>query len=211
MGIFNKLDDIWSNMSNIYVFIHSTLNNRGENIIFAPKAVSSALSCREPTANDGAALHALIQQCPPLDCNSMYCNLLQCTRFSQTSAVAEFDGQLLGAVTGFLDPAHQDTWFIWQIAVHKDARGHGLTHALIEHILQRSENAGIRFIETSITESNAPSWGVFEKLAQKFKAPISHEPLFERNHHFNGMHASETLVRIGPFSGVSTINKQVTK
>lgn len=187
------------------------LNIRGEKIIPAPKVVSSAMSCRKPTANDGAALHSLIQQCPPLDCNSMYCNLLQCTRFSQTSAVAELNGQLLGAVTGFLDPAHQDTWFIWQIAVHKDARGQGLSNTLIEHILKRSECSGIRYIETSITESNAPSWGVFEKLAQKLEASITHQPLFERNHHFNGKHASETLVRIGPFSRVTTTNKQVSQ
>jgi hypothetical protein len=45
---------------------------------------------REPGAADGPALHALVEQCPPLDPNSRYCNLLQITHFAGTAVVAEY-------------------------------------------------------------------------------------------------------------------------
>ena len=50
---------------------------------------STAFSLRRPVDTDGYALSQLIERCPPLDTNSVYCNLLQCTDFSATSIAAE--------------------------------------------------------------------------------------------------------------------------
>src|SRR3546814_16914023 len=41
-------------------------------------------SFRNPVAEDAQAIHDLIAACPPLDTNSLYCNLLQCTHFAET-------------------------------------------------------------------------------------------------------------------------------
>src|SRR3546814_14681168 len=42
-------------------------------------------SFRNPVAEDAQAIHDLIAACPPLDTNSLYCNLLQCTQFAERS------------------------------------------------------------------------------------------------------------------------------
>ncbi len=53
---------------------------------------------REPEAEDGADIWALVRDCKPLDENSMYCNLIQCDHFSDTCIVAELDDEI---VAGF--------------------------------------------------------------------------------------------------------------
>src|SRR3546814_9922998 len=53
-------------------------------------------SFRNPVAEDAQAIHDLIAACPPLDTNSLYCNLLQCTHFAETCVLAERDGEISG-------------------------------------------------------------------------------------------------------------------
>ena len=62
------------------------------------------LTLRRPDAEDGAAVNGLIEQCKPLDENSVYCNLLQCSHFAETSSLAEIDGEVVGFVSGYLVP-----------------------------------------------------------------------------------------------------------
>lgn len=75
------------------------------------------IKIRQPTHLDGVSINRLVEQCPPLDKNSLYCNLLVCTHFSNTSAVAEVDGKLVGFVSGYFIPNEEKTLFIWQVAV----------------------------------------------------------------------------------------------
>ena len=83
------------------------------------------LHLRQPTATDGANLFELVAQCPPLDGNSMYCNLLQCSHFADTSVAAETDGELVGFISAYRVPERRDTLFVWQVAVGASARGRG--------------------------------------------------------------------------------------
>src|SRR5690606_41246864 len=88
---------------------------------------SKSFSLRVPRATDGYALNQLVKRCPPLDTNSVYCNLLQCTDFSATSIAAEHtDGELVGFISGYCPPSRPDTLFIWQVAVDDRMRGQGL-------------------------------------------------------------------------------------
>jgi len=160
---------------------------------------SDGIELLRPTAADGAAVHALVAQCPPLDTNSMYCNLLQCSHFAGTSVAARMNGQLVGFVSGYLVPERTDTLFVWQVAVSESARGHGLATRMLSHLLDRLECQGVNWLETSITASNRGSWGLFEGLAAKRGTDISKSELFDRKDHFNDEHDTEHLVRIGPF------------
>src|SRR3546814_14667808 len=45
---------------------------------------------RTPLTEDGPSISRLVGDCPPLDVNSAYCNLLQCTHFVDTTVVAEY-------------------------------------------------------------------------------------------------------------------------
>src|SRR5690606_26372833 len=115
------------------------------------------LLIRRPTALDGAAVHRLIADCPPLDHNSLYCNLLQCSHFAASSALAEMDGAVVGWVSGHVLPDDPETLFVWQVAVASSMRGRRLGRNLILHILARPEQAAVRWIDTTVTDDNASS------------------------------------------------------
>lgn len=157
------------------------------------------LLLRVPTKADGNAVHRLIERCPPLDTNSMYCNLLQCSHFAETSVAAVLDGELAGFVSGYIVPGREDTLFIWQVAVGEQARGRGLASKMLAAIVDRESCGDVRFMETTITEDNKASWALFSRFADKRDAELVNSVMFDENDHFGGEHASEMLVRIGPF------------
>src|SRR5690554_7291512 len=74
---------------------------------------SKSYSLRRPRATDGYALNQLVKRCPPLDTNSVYCNLLQCSDFSATGIAAEdSQGELVGFISGYRPPSRPDTLFV---------------------------------------------------------------------------------------------------
>ncbi len=152
-----------------------------------------------PRPEDAAEIHALIEACPPLDTNSLYANLIQCTHFSASCAVARMNGKIVGWVSGHRPPDKEKTYFLWQVAVHPDARGRALPKRLLRDILSRRAQSGVTKLETSITRANDASWGLFRSVAGWLSAPLREEPWFDRNRHFGGQHDTEFLVTIGPF------------
>jgi L-2,4-diaminobutyric acid acetyltransferase len=128
----------------------------------------------------------------------MYCNLLQCTHFAETSVVGEADGELVSAVTGYRVPGRGDTLFVWQVAVAESARGQGLGYRMLDHILARPICAPVRYLETTVTGSNDASWAMFERYAAQSRACLQRRVLFDEFAHFRGRHDSEVLARIGP-------------
>lgn len=157
------------------------------------------VSVRQPEAEDGAEVHDLIARCAPLDENSRYCNLLQCTDFADTCALAARGGRAIGWVSGYRPPREPHVLFVWQVAVAEEARGEGLGARLISAILKRPANRGATHIKTTITEDNAPSWRLFRRLAEALGASVRAEPYLLRDAHFAGACATEHLVTIGPF------------
>ncbi|HUH38777.1 MAG TPA: diaminobutyrate acetyltransferase [Spongiibacteraceae bacterium] len=165
-------------------------------------AVDLDITLRAPVAEDGPAVTALIANCPPLDPNSAYCNLLQCSHFADTAiAATAADGQLLGFISGYRIPARPDTLFVWQVAVSSAARGQGLGRRMLRGLIERLHGDGIRFVETTITADNDASWALFRGFARSVGADIAESTQFDRERHFNGQHASEQLLRIGPITG----------
>lgn len=159
----------------------------------------ASLTIRKPKATDGAAVNALIADCKPLDENSMYCNLLQCSHFAETCAVAEQDGELVGFVSGYIVPTRPELLFVWQVAVSPRARGLRLGKRLILDILDRPVCHNVTELNTTITSTNAPSQGVFRSVARELGAEVKRKIQFERETHFDGAAASEILWQIGPF------------
>ena len=153
---------------------------------------------RRPSLEDGKAVQDLVASCATLDDNSLYCNFLQCTHFADTSVVAEHDGTVLGWISGYCPPAEPATLFIWQVAVHGDARGSGLARKMLFSLLERDSLGHIRHLKTTITPGNDASRALFRSLAGTVGAPIVEAPGFEEERHFSGRHASECLVTIGP-------------
>ncbi len=157
------------------------------------------LSIGAPRSTDGAPVHDLIAACPPLDGNSLYANLLQCTHFAETCAIARLDGEAVAWVSGYIPPQEPDVYFLWQVAVGEAARGRKLPKRLVADLLARPACRQVRYIKTTITPDNEASWGLFRSLARWLKADLRDEVFFDRDRHFMGRHDSEILVTIGPF------------
>ncbi|MGE4321846.1 MAG: diaminobutyrate acetyltransferase [Sphingobium sp.] len=153
---------------------------------------------RKPVATDGPAVTALIAASPPLDANSAYCNLLQCTDFAAFCILAERNREAAGWVSGYRPPSAPEDFFVWQVAVAETARGQGLAGRMIEALLARTENAGVTHLITTVTDDNRASWSLFTGLARKWQVPLLKSARFERDAHFAGAHATEWQARIGP-------------
>ncbi|RUO34353.1 diaminobutyrate acetyltransferase [Aliidiomarina shirensis] len=153
-----------------------------------------------PESEDGLAVNQLVAQNPPLDTNSLYCNLLQTTHFAETAVAAWHDGELVGFVSGYIKPEQPDTYFLWQVVVGEAARGQGLAKRMIQSIFQRSNLAAVRWLETTITPDNEASQRLFKSLARDWSAQIDVNVLFDKQEHFGGQHNSEELYRIGPIN-----------
>ncbi|UZW58120.1 diaminobutyrate acetyltransferase (plasmid) [Sphingobium sp. JS3065] len=153
---------------------------------------------RLPTAVDGPLVTKLVASCPPLDVNSAYCNLLQCTHFAQSCIIAEKAGQVIGWVSGYRPPSEPESFFVWQVAVAPIARGQGLAGHMIEALLARRSSAEVTHLITTVTNDNQTSWALFEGLANRWRTRLERSPLFHQQTHFAGAHATEWLARIGP-------------
>ena len=156
------------------------------------------LTFRKPTARDGHGVHKLISQCPPLDTNSIYANLLQCTHFADSCVLVESEERPVAFLSAYRLPERRNTMFVWQVAVHEDARGRGLGKRMLKKLLDRPESTGITRLQTTITRDNKASWGLFLSFADKTGANCHDEVLFDRKEHFSGRHASEHLLTISP-------------
>ena len=162
---------------------------------------SATVTFRQPTDGDGHALHQLVARCQPLDTNSVYCNLLQCTDFADTAIAAEnADGNLVGFISGYRPPARPDTLFVWQVAVDSSMRGQGLALRMLVALIARVAVQGVRFIETTISPDNAASQALFLKAFNQLEIPHNTSVLFSSQTHFAGLHEDEVLYRAGPLS-----------
>lgn len=174
----------------------------------APKAshnpTPQPLTFRSPTPDDAAGIHQLIDQCKPLDLNACYAYLLLTHHFADTCLLAEADGQPVGFVSAYCPPNHSDLLFIWQVAVHPDARGQGLAKQLLTHLLDQSHLRHIRFVDTTISPSNQASQALFRALAHHLDCPIQQQELFPASLFGGAQHEAEDLYRLGPIPSVST-------
>lgn len=153
---------------------------------------------RHARATDGYQLHQLVAASPPLDTNSVYCNLLQCQHFAETSVAALSGDKLIGFISGYLLPSDPETLFIWQVVVADKARGNGLAKRMLNWLVDQPSTESARHLITSITPDNQASWMLFEGLAQAWQAQASKSMLFERERHFANLHDDEYLLRVTP-------------
>lgn len=165
--------------------------------------MDSDIRLRSPNATDGMSVHQLIDRCQPLDPNSSYCNLLQCTHFSDTCVIASSandEQDVYGFISGYIKPAAPDTLFVWQVAVDSRARGQGLASKMLDAILSRPALNEVRFIETTITADNDASQRLFQAFARRYQTEHEVNEFFDRQRHFKDQHDSELLHRIGPIA-----------
>jgi len=160
------------------------------------------LRLRRPVAEDGAALWALARDSGKLDLNSPYAYLMMSAFFADTCVVAEDDDGPLGGVVGFAPPQRPDALFVWQVTVAHRARGRGLASRMVEHLLWTAPLKGqARWLEASVTPSNAASEALFRGIARRHDAPCSVDTLFPSDlfpAEAGPLPEPERMFRIGP-------------
>jgi len=160
---------------------------------------STEVVLRAPRRSDGLAIHRLIAECPPLDLNSVYTYLLLSEHFSGTCVAAETCSGLVGFASGYIPPAQPEVLFVWQVAVHCDARGQGLGLRMLENLVMRQGSGAVRYVETTVGPQNTASRRMFAALAHRLNAPSKENLLFPHELFGAEAHDDERLIRIGPF------------
>lgn len=126
--------------------------------------------------------------------------MLIATHFKETSIVAEVQGAIVGMVSAYIDPEQSDTLFVWQVAVDASVRGQRVASRMLDSLLQRPRMAEIRYIETTISPSNAASRNLFKRFAAELGTEMTERPYFGRELFGGEAHEDEHLFRIGPFT-----------
>jgi L-2,4-diaminobutyric acid acetyltransferase len=158
---------------------------------------------RTPRVTDGAVIHRLIADCPPLDLNTVYAYLLLCEHFAATCVVAESPGGSIdGFVSAYIPPGRPDRLFVWQVAVHERARGQRLARRMLHALLRRPELAGIRHLEATVGPDNHASRHTFTSLSVDLGAHVAEQPFFGKQLFGQADHDDEMLLRIGPFASI---------
>lgn len=162
-------------------------------------AAQAAIVLDSPRVEDGAAIWRIARDSEVLDLNSSYSYLLWCRDFAATSVVARgTDGEPIAFVTGYIRPERPHTLLVWQVAVDREHRGQGLAGVLLDALTARLADRGIHTVETTVTPDNTASDRLFRSYAERHKASLSREVLFDGVLFPEGTHLPEVLYRIGP-------------
>lgn len=152
-----------------------------------------------PTIEHGADIHALIRACRPLDVNSTYAYLLLAHHFAETCVLALEEGRVVGFVSAYVPPRQNDTLFVWQVAVHPDARGRGLGRQMLLALLARESLSHITRLETTVSPGNEASRAMFRAVARAVGASLEERTFFTPEMFGSEGHDEERLLVIGPF------------
>jgi L-2,4-diaminobutyric acid acetyltransferase len=162
------------------------------------QASRSPFELRIPTVLDGRAMHRIARESEALEENTAYAYLLIATHFRDTSLVAERDGEIVGYVAAYRPPTHPESVFVWQIGVDAAARRQGLARRMLLAVLDLPACRQVRYLESTVTPTNAASRRLFESAAEKLQAPFRWSEGFKREDFGDGDHEPEELFRAGP-------------
>ena len=138
-----------------------------------------------------------------LDLNSLYCYLLLCSDFADTSVVACGGSAVLGFVMAYRPPPRRHTVFVWQIGVAAPYRGQRLGNRLLHELIALPACRDVFYLEATVTPSNTASRRLFQSFAGDLAVPCQVSPRFAGELFGTGNHEAEEQYRIGPITHIS--------
>ncbi|AOM82996.1 diaminobutyrate acetyltransferase [Salisediminibacterium beveridgei] len=153
---------------------------------------------QHPTKYDGKGMWELVKR-TNLDLNSAYKYLMMAKYFSDTCVVVKEDDELVGFITGFIEPDKPDTVFVWQVGVDASQRGRGIASRMLDALLESPSCENVKYLEATITDDNKASQKLFRGLARKRDTSCEVFETFPEEAFPEG-HDAEFTYRIGPFS-----------
>lgn len=171
-----------------------------DNASTTTKALLSPLCLRNPTVTDAAQISNLVRESDALDANSRYAYLLLCDHFADTCLVASAGELVYGFVSAYRPPNRPGTIFVWQIGIAAAVRRRGLAKQLLHQLVALPACREVRYLEATVTPSNAASRRLFQSFAADLDVPCRIERCFTAEMFGCGKHEEEELFRIGPFA-----------
>ena len=165
---------------------------------------TDGVGIRAPSLDEGALLWELARDAGNLDLNSPYAYMMTCRNFQNTCAIAESYGIPAGFVMAHRPAARPHVLFIWQIAVLPEFRGFGIAKRLLDSVLERDANAGVRSVEATVTPSNTASAALFTAFADARNAKLDVRTGFTADDFpEEHRHEAEQLFVISPIADIS--------
>ena len=161
-----------------------------------PEIDAQPMATSLPNVADAVSMWEIAAASRVLDVKPRYAYALMCRDFAATSIVARLGDRVVGYVTGYLRPDAPDTLFVWQVAVHEDARGRRAAATMLDDLVAQVRPT---FLETTITADNEASIALFSGLAQRRAAGVDRSELFD-GAVLGADHEPEFLYRIGPMN-----------
>lgn len=160
---------------------------------------SSHILFRKPEISDAYSIWKLIKESPPLDLNSLYCYLIICTHFVDTSIIAEDSDGICGFISAYIRPDSENILFVWQVVVKKEKKRQGIANTMLQSLLRRKHKKVIQYLETTVNPSNKASGALFYAIAKSLNTKCHESVFFTEKDFGNQAHEDEILYRIGPF------------
>lgn len=161
----------------------------------------TAFTIRKLALDDIKEVYKLLMANRPyVGLNSRYTYFLLARDFADTCLVAQDGGKIIAFSSGYIPPKRPDTFFSWEVVVHKNYRGNGMQKSMLLHQITLT---GAKYFEGTVNPSNEASKKNFCELAQLLKADCKTNILFTEEDFENDGHEAEVLYRIGPISQVS--------
>ncbi|WP_147802591.1 diaminobutyrate acetyltransferase [Alkalicoccus halolimnae] len=164
--------------------------------VAAATPVLESFTLEQPSKEDGQGMWNLAKK-SSLDLNSAYKYIMMAEYFSETCVVAKERGEVVGFITGFIQPEHPDVVFVWQVGVDSSQRGKGVGYKMLEELVNRDVTKDVKYLEATITKDNTASQSLFKKLSKEYETSFEVRETFPADV-FPEDGDAEYTYRIGP-------------
>lgn len=151
---------------------------------------------RAPDAQDEVGIIALSKGTGSEGMGDVHGSLVA-NRFStETSVVAELDGELVGWALAYVLPFDPETLFIWTVEVSEAVEDTGLSSLMLGHLMRQDACLNVTRVQTCIPSDEEDNWALFRRFANWQRSKMNIEPFVTQALFPQTRHKNQNLVTI---------------